>query len=276
MIRWICLFLFSWSLTLSAQDNEEVIEKILRAIENCETLEYTLVMEQRIGKEMKKSRNYSRMSVDGPKVYIRQAFPNKGVEVLYHKALLGEKALVNPGGFPYINLWFNPHSSQMRKDNHHTLLYSGFRFLGKVIKALKEKAEGNFNEYFNNITKINWKGREMWKVEMQNPDYHFFEYSPRANEKISDMGARFVVSDHKIKEINQLYSFGESGKNVIKIPSSYFKKAILYVDAESYLPVYQEIYDDIGLYEQFEFQNLKVNPKFPSSEFTKNGPDYNF
>jgi len=50
----------------------------------------------------------------------------------------------------------------------------------------------------------------------------------------------------------------------------------LYIDKTNYLPVVQIIYDDKGLFGQYEYNSLIVNPVFAPDEFTSKFKDYKF
>ena len=56
----------------------------------------------------------------------------------------------------------------------------------------------------------------------------------------------------------------------------YAKKSVVYIDRINYLPLKQEMYDDKGLFEKYEFLNLKINPTIYEEEFTEGFKDYNF
>jgi len=50
----------------------------------------------------------------------------------------------------------------------------------------------------------------------------------------------------------------------------------LAVDKEAFLPLKMEIYDDQGLYEKYEFSELKVNTKISAEEFSQDFSEYGF
>jgi outer membrane lipoprotein-sorting protein len=59
-----------------------------------------------------------------------------------------------------------------------------------------------------------------------------------------------------------------SGKQ-IKVPSAYAKKSTIYIDKETYMPIFQEMSDDIGVFERYEYSSLKINPAFKEDEFSE-------
>ena len=57
---------------------------------------------------------------------------------------------------------------------------------------------------------------------------------------------------------------------------AYAKYVLLYIDKDNFLPIGVRVFDDKGLFEQYDYYNLQVNPKFDDAEFTKDYKDYNF
>jgi outer membrane lipoprotein-sorting protein len=66
------------------------------------------------------------------------------------------------------------------------------------------------------------------------------------------------------------------GGKTLKVPSSYAKKSVLYIQKDTKIPVYQEMSDDKGLFEKYEYRDVVVNPKFADDEFTTSFSDYRF
>ncbi len=66
-----------------------------------------------------------------------------------------------------------------------------------------------------------------------------------------------------------------AGEEVI-IPNDYSPRMILYVDKENYTPVIIEVYDDEGLYEHYEFDQVKIDPQFKENEFEPSFEEYDF
>ncbi|MCK6649188.1 MAG: DUF1571 domain-containing protein, partial [Bacteroidia bacterium] len=63
---------------------------------------------------------------------------------------------------------------------------------------------------------------------------------------------------------------------VIKVPNAYAKMTLLLVDKEHLLPVNNKVFDEKGLFETYEYFDLKVNPPIAPEEFTKDFKGYNF
>ena len=62
----------------------------------------------------------------------------------------------------------------------------------------------------------------------------------------------------------------------IMIPTDYCKKMILYIEKERNIPMYFEIHDDLGLYEQYEFSNVAIDIPLKKNELTVQYADYGF
>jgi len=51
---------------------------------------------------------------------------------------------------------------------------------------------------------------------------------------------------------------------------------IMYINTQNYLPYKILVYDYAGLYESYEFKNLKINVEFKENEFLKSFEEYDF
>ena len=63
---------------------------------------------------------------------------------------------------------------------------------------------------------------------------------------------------------------------IIQVPNAYGKLTILLIDKEYLLPVSNQVFDDQGLFETYEYNDLKINTTILPEEFTKGYKDYNF
>src|SRR5690606_18453639 len=97
-------------------------------------------------------------------------------------------------------------------------------------------------------------------------------------ENITDLAYRLNISDFMILELNKNlvdYHSVKPGQQIL-IPNVYAKKTILYIDKKTFLPVVQIMHDQEGLYEQYEFSNLIINPKINDEEFKSDYDEYGF
>jgi outer membrane lipoprotein-sorting protein len=62
----------------------------------------------------------------------------------------------------------------------------------------------------------------------------------------------------------------------LTIPNDYASKMEMYIQKDKYYPVYLKIYDHKGLFEEYTFTNIAINPSFKDIEFSPKNPDYGF
>lgn len=91
------------------------------------------------------------------------------------------------------------------------------------------------------------------------------------------LSQRLLIPEYSITELNGIKNFDEdlSGKT-LKVPSSYAKKSTFYIEKATNLPIFQEMLDDKGVFERYEFFNVVVNPTFKADEFTEDFSGYDF
>ena len=74
---------------------------------------------------------------------------------------------------------------------------------------------------------------------------------------------------YKIKELNNIDDEVKPGQ-VIKIPSAYAKKSTFYIDKSTSLPIYHKMEDEKGIYEIYEFKELKLGVTLTDADFEFN------
>ena len=113
---------------------------------------------------------------------------------------------------------------------------------------------------------------------MNNPHYARSTYTVKGDEKLIAIAKKLNVNEYSIVDMNDnIDSYNDvSDGQEIYVPNDYAKKMTLYLDKEFLLPVMIKVYDDKGLYETFEYVDLKVNPSFSSDEFTEDYKEYKF
>lgn len=186
--------------------------------------------------------------------------------------------LVNPNGFPWVNVSLDPHCQQIRKDQHHSVFDTGYDLILDILEHLVHKYRMKADDIFKLIDVEQVNGKSCWVLLLDNPDFGFRSYTVREGETLISIADKFMLSEHMILEKNEEidgYHDVEAGQ-VIQIPSDYCPRMILTIEQERMIPVVMKIYDQEGLYELYEFQDVKVNPVFKKEEFTRNCEDYGF
>ena len=265
---------FTPQLRKSPETSREIITQLLHEIDHLETLKWTLKVIERIDGKPKNYGSSVKLKINPRKIYINI----KGTELLWIAGTNGGKALVHPNSFPYFNLNLDPMGSLMRDGQHHTLHEMGFTYMGQIIRQFEIKAQKNFDQVFLNEGEEVHNNVKCYKIRISNPGFGFFNYTVKKNETITSIARRYFVNEYMILENNPKfddYDDIDEG-DILKIPNSYAKTVLLFVDQVHYMPVGIRVEDDKGLFEQYDYFSLEVNPKIKDEEFSRNYKEYNF
>jgi hypothetical protein len=276
-----CLAFAGIFLSLSPEKNvqevpdvKKVINNLLAAVPKIETLKWNLKVIERIKGKPKPYGSSVKLKLKPRKLYINI----KGTEVLWVSGENNGKALVNPNSFPYVNLNLDPMGSLMRQDQHHTINEMGFNYLSEIIKQFVLRAGDKFYECFKYEAEEEHNYQKCHKITINNPSFGFVDYKVLKGENIISIARKLYVGEYMILEANPSCSGYNDVKEgqVIKVPNSYAKFVIIYIDKLYSVPVGISVSDDKGLYEQYDYFFLQVNPKFDDLEFTKDYKEYKF
>ena len=199
----------------------------------------------------------------------------KKLEVLYLQNENENKALVKQGHIPNFNL--DPTGNMMRKNQHYSIHELGFDFIGRSIAlTLSKDKEGikNFT-YKGKSKKFN---SNCYLIQYENANYSFVDYIVGDRETASSISSKLIVNDYLLRYKNDLLNdFGYLKKGThLKVPNLYCKKAVIFIDEKLLLPVAVSLYDDIGLFESYEYPYMLVNSYIPAEEFSRNNKEYRF
>jgi len=219
-----------------------------------------------------------KLSIDPFKVYLKQSYPKDGIEVLYVNGTNNNNALVNPNGFPWFSINLDPYGNTMRDNQHHTLMNSGYDHVVSILEHLYIK----YNVQIESMTKMEgstlWDNHPCWIISLTNPYFKYYNYTAAKGETVLTIANKNKLSEHMIMEKNPcIKSYTEvlTGKTVV-IPNDYSSKMILYIDKVRMIPLLMKIYDNEGLYEQYEYTNVVINPVIKPEEFESDYEDYHF
>lgn len=258
----------------NAVTSRELIDQLMKGIDNIKTLKYDLKITERIDGQYKNYGSSIKLQRSPRKLYIYV----KGAEVLWIEGKNNGDALVNPGSFPYINLNLSPYGSLMTSDQHHTIHEIGFDYFKTTIEYSIKQIGDRFDKCFlyGGEEKVN--GRAAYKVTILDNDFAFVPYVVKKGETLVTIARKLALSEYMIKENNKKiknYNDVKEGQE-ITIPNAYAKMTIIYIDKVYFVPLLTRVYDDKGLFESYEYLNLQVNPKIADEEFTKDFKGYHF
>ncbi|MFP4060862.1 MAG: DUF1571 domain-containing protein [Bacteroidales bacterium] len=255
---------------------EEYLWNFVDRAEKLTSVEFIMDLNERRNGQLSRKKALFRINYQPHRVYYRQLNPNEGVEVLYVEGANSNKAWVNPNAFPWITLHLDPHGSLMRQEHHHTIMDAGFKSIAELVKLqLTTNGESIRKKYLGNGL---YKGKEVKMVKLIVTDFGYRNYTVKKGENVTSIADRFGLSDFMIKEKNpgiDSYSDIKPG-DIIRLPTHYARELTLYLDPENWLPIYVKVVDDQGIFEEFTFTGIKINPSFDKDEFTTGYKEYGF
>ena len=202
----------------------------------------------------------------------------KRQELLYKEGENNNKAWVNPDIFPYITMSFYPESNLLKAGGHHTLKDAGFDLLDEIFRFYEAEFNDELYKFLDNRGVVNWKGLNCYKLILNHPTYKISNYTAEENETLLKIAKDKLLNSYKIKQLNPSIKENKNLNEgqIINLPNAYAKKVIIYLAMDSFLPVYQEIYDEIGLYEKYVYKDLTFGKKIPQKEFSVDNDEYGF
>lgn len=254
---------------------KEVVFKMVKSIHDLERLKYSLKIIERGKKGFNHYESSVKLNRKPRKIYLYI----KGIELLWVQGWNGNKAYVKPNSFPYVNLSLDPLGFLMRQDQHHTLNEMGVDYFASIIEYIALKKMDQFDTYFKLEGEERINNRPCYKIIIDNKDFAYENYTVGDNESITSIARKLHISEYMILEVNpklnDYFHILKKGQ-LLKVPNAYAKHVTLYIDQLYFLPISIKILDDKGLFEQYDYHFLQVNPKIDDAEFTKTYKDYKF
>ena len=258
----------------AASQTRQIVDNMLTAIAKHQGVSFVMDATERIvGKpaENNQMEMFTRVNINPLKIYGKVLKdPNKGTQLVYVTGEHDNKIRVKSGWLPALNL--SPTSSLLTKNQHHTLLTSGFMIVHKIVSDGIKRADGRgkFDEVFKYAGDVVYQKHNCYKILIDDPTYAYTTAVGQKGETVVTMARRLLVSEYHIMELNpsaRNLDDDVSGKT-LKVPSSYAKKTTLYIDKATNFPIYQEMSDEKGVYEKYEYTDVVINPAFKADDFS--------
>ncbi len=203
---------------------------------------------------------------------------SSGMELLWGPDINDGDALIHPNGFPYINLSLNPNGNTMRKNQHHSIDVAGFDYFGDLIKAAMVRADKDFDSKFFYRGEITFNGFKCRHLIIIDPGFKYVPYTVEKGETIITIARKLFLNEYMILKHNpkvSSYTDVKAGQTIL-VPNNYGQVVSLYIDENTNLPVMMRVEDEKGLFEEYDYKVLKLNPEFNSAEFTRDYKEYHF
>lgn len=254
----------------------ELTHAMIKKTKSIENMTFEMRKLERINGKMVDQKSSIKIKKNPLHVYSKQVQPSSGIEVLYKKG--DEKALINPNGFPWVNLKLDPYGSTMRKDQHHTIHDAGYDLVVSILEHLFLKYGDESKQMTKKLDDEIWDGNNCWVIDIQNPHFKIIDYTVKKGENLITIAERNKLSEFMILENNPVIKdyYDVTEGQIIRIPNDYSPHFTLLLDQKRLIPLVMKIYDDKGLYEQYEYTDVKLNTTFEEDEFSADFHAYGF
>ena len=272
------IFVFSSFQIQNTPSAVQIVKEMFIRTKHIKTISYTMKKKERIDGQFQSQESDVKLNVNPLKMYLKQSMPKQGLEVLYVEGENENKALINTNGFPWMNISLEPMGNVMRDKQHHTVFQSGYAHLMAILEHLTNKYQTELETIMTRGASENIEGHECWLITFTNPHFKYYKHTIAQNETILTLADKNKLSEHMILERNPSINDYEDVKlgQVIELPNDYSNKLELYVDKVRMVPLIMKVYDDKGLYEYYEYSNVKLNPVFSAEDFNKQNAAYGF
>lgn len=267
------LFLVSLSFSTAAQSPIDVaIEQTLASIKSVKSARYTFKNTERIQGQLLTGEQVISYIAQPYQVMLEFVAPRKGTSIYFQQGKNNNKLVYDPVGFPYTKIYLDPLGDLARDRNHHTIFEVGFSSMGKIITHL----HSNYPQYFKMLPDEAKLGKQLMKIEFDYAGYALVKHQVGADQSTKTIADQYFVNEYALLERNKhVKEFGKlKPGTVIDVPNCYAKKMIVWIDKMSKLPVMMELYDDLGLYEQYIYTNVQYNDPSIDQEMLRRSKEY--
>lgn len=259
-----CLFGVStfWAPT-NYQEAQSILGRMHQSIERISEHSYRLQLKER---KMDQSFHHGQMLIqvknEPLKIRAELLGPNKGPLVEYDASKDLEGATVIPKQWlPAVKLRGDIHGDMLRK-GHYAINETSLSYFDDIIS----RSEGNFQVNGTYEKSVRYAGSLAFqnlschKIELVDENYHIKNYRVKKGENLISISQKLLIPPFKIRELNpSIDSYYEVGEGqMIRVPSSYGKRCVIYIDSEEFLPRRLEVYDEQGTFEQYSFHDIQV------------------
>lgn len=272
-----CLFSSALSIKTDRGIIEPLIKELIQTNKQTSGLSLDMIMKERIGESYLTKKASFKVLYSPLSIYLKQHQPHV-FEVLYIEGQNSNKAWVRPQSFPWTTLSLSPVGKTMRDNSHHSIFKSGFRFFIDILSHLQTKYGERFYDMISYNGRVKYNNVLCHKITLENPNFRYVPYKVEKETGLEELSNRLKINDYMVVEKNPLlknFASIPSG-TTLTVPNDYGKTIIVYIEVETGLLAGVKVSDDKGLWEEYTYTNIILNPKFTSIDFDKNNPAYSF
>lgn len=274
-------FIFLVKIVLSQTSKEhlsdfKIITDMMDSVKNLHSIRFNMKSLERIETGYEESHTQVKLQISPRKVYLKN--PTVKLELLFNSDKSKVKCLVKPHVFPYFTLSLDPTGNLMRKNQHFTINEIGFDFTVKTIAIALSKEKNQIGKHLTLLGKVEKNGLNCYLMVYENLSFGYVDHIVGEKETAESISHKYIVNEYMVRTKNNLFdNYGYLKKGtIVKIPNYYCKKGIFYIDEKSMLPISITIFDEVGVFEMYEYSNLEINKPIPAAEFERNFKGYTF
>jgi len=258
------------------QDAIGITQKVFATVKSMHALSYIGDLKERVNGKMLNEKDGFKINIDPFKIYVYQYAPKMGVECLYVTGENSGKSRVNPKSFPWVTVSLSPEGELTLANRHHSIFDAGFVYTASILEYSIQKHPNPKNVSMNGIVKM--QGVDCYYLTFSNPEFKMVTYTTQVNETPLSLAKKLHLNFYAIIEDNPQFkvtSTIKAGTN-LTLPSDYSAKMELYVHKDKFYPVCMRVYDNKGLFEEYIFNDVTINPQFTGQDFSADNPKYGF
>ncbi len=255
-----------FSNSVSAQDPIDLLKKFDAAVNKYDRLQYVQTSKERLKKgltdqdmdmwvqegSVKKVHSIVRQP-EAAKLWYRQG-ENKG-KVVTHVA----------------GLALPPLNKRFMANSQHPIYRAGFKRTRDIIMDTYKMRGDDPNITYKLNGSVTFDGRDCYSITIEDAAFSTTDYKVKAGDNLLKIAEAKAVAEQRIMELNGLTSYLSIKEGqTIKIPTSYFKKVITYLDKSTHLPLYIKVEDDKGLLAEYGHYKLDISGSFSDDVFYRN------
>ncbi|MCX7729054.1 MAG: DUF1571 domain-containing protein [Bacteroidia bacterium] len=254
----------------------QILHTMVDSIENIKTLKIKLVALERFQNKYLKSTSHFKISYY-PQKKLYFINPEKKLEILYIEEKNDNKALVKHPSLP-VSIFLDPNGALMKKNQHYTIHELGFQYIANTIQVALSKEKEKYLNHLHYLGINEKNNQQCYTLMYESSNFDFYPYVIQSKETVVSISRKFNINEYIIRDNNNLYyEFGFLKKgSTILLPQMYCKKAFIYIDTKTFLPVSINLYDQKGLLESYDYFEVQKNIPIKEEEFSKHYKDYNF
>lgn len=254
----------------------EVLQRMIDSTKNIKTLKFNLIALERVREKYLKAASQIKISYS-PSKTIYFIDPEKKIEVLYIEGKNNNKAYVKHPLLPF-GIFLDPSGSMMKKDHHYTIHELGFEYIASTIQLALSKEQSKYLNHLHYLGIHEKNGKQCHTLMYESSKFDYMAYTIKTKETVVSISRKLNINEYILRDKNKLYDeFGylKTGSTIL-VPTMYCKKAFLYIDIHTFLPVSVNLYDDKGLLESYDYTEVKKNIVFSPHEFDKHFKNQKF